>query len=141
MTSQEKETTHGAATKRARPLRVLCAEDDKHVAMMLRLALEHGGHHVEVVYDGNRALDCIASSPEAFDVLVTDNEMPELSGVHLVEKLRATNFAGKIVVHSSELHARDSAAYRALGVDFILTKPARLDLFLTVVEKAGGVAP
>lgn len=140
MTSRANELTRAAQASGARSLRVLCAEDDEHVATMLRFALERGGHHVELAKDGNEAFKRLADSSESFDVLVTDHDMPALSGLRLVEKLRAAHFAGKIIVHCSALRAQDAAAYRTLGVDHIFNKPVSLDKFLSVVQQLGTVA-
>jgi len=108
---------------------------------MLKYALEHDGHQVEHVADGKDAFARITSDLSFFDVLVTDHEMPVLSGRELVEKLRGTKFAGKIIVHSSELPMRDAAAYRALAVNHIFTKPISLSELLAVVQRLSAISP
>src|SRR4051812_17608607 len=96
-------------TKRGKRQRVLFAEDDAHVAAVMKLALERCGHRVEHVEDGKDAIERITAGREAFDLLLTDHEMPTVSGLRLVEQVRGTSFAGRIIVHSSELHMRDAA--------------------------------
>lgn len=136
-----KEASHFAAVNGGKLLRVLCAEDDDHVAHMLQSALEHAGHIVERAVDGQAALERITADFGYFDVLVTDHQMPRLSGRGLVEKLRDMAFAGKIIVHSSHLREFDAAAYRVLAVDHIFTKPMQLAELLRMVERIGGTAP
>ena len=120
---------------------MLCAEDDDQLAQMLQWALEHSGHVVERAVDGQAALDRIIADFDYFDLLVTDHQMPRLSGLGLVEKLREAGFAGKIIVHSSHLRELDANAYRALAVDHIFTKPVQLAELLVMVERIGGTAP
>ncbi len=141
MTRQRTDGDPGAIESGTGKLRILCAEDDEHVATMLRYALERSGHVVEQVGDGSDALTRINADPNRFALLVTDHEMPSVSGLQLVEEVRRTAFAGRIVIHSSELRAPDAAAYLALSVDHIFTKPARLEEFITVVNRLVGVAP
>jgi len=141
MNSQREEISHPAEASGRKRLRVLCAEDDDHLAWMLKMALERAGYSVERVADGQEAFDRIASNLDFFDLLVTDHEMPSVSGLALVGKLRNVSFSGRIIVHSSQLRARDAAAYRSFAVDHIFTKPVQLAELLRVIERMGGVAP
>ena len=123
-----------------RRLRVLCADDDKHIGDMLKHVPQSAGHYVELAEDGQSALQHITDG-KLFDVLVTDHEMPVLTGLRLVERLRALGFPGKIIVHCSELRPKEAAAFNALAVDHIIRKPVRLDDFLSVIQRLGNVAP
>ncbi len=105
------------------------------------MALARHGHSVVVAKDGREALEKIAAEDRTFDLVVTDNEMPNMDGFGLVQRLRESEFAGKIIVHCSELRPSDAARYRKLGVDLILQKPVPLVAFLTAVHQVGGVAP
>lgn len=136
-------TAHGegnpVSSHATRPklLRVLCAEDDEQVGSLVQFALEQAGHLVERAGDGQEALERITSDLEFFDVLVTDHQMPRLSGLGLVSKLRDTAFSGRIIVHSSRLTAAEAEAYRALAVDHFLSKPTELaELLITVQQVA-----
>ncbi len=133
--------TSAPSQRRLRKLRILCAEDDDHIALMLQCALEHAGHVVERAVDGQAALERITADTNSVDLLVTDHQMPRMSGRGLVEKLRGTAFAGKIIVHSSLLREFDAAAYRVLAVDYIFTKPVQLAELLGMLERMGGTAP
>lgn len=119
----------------ARPLRVLCAEDHPQMADVLRHFLRRAGHHPELVEDGQQALARLTLNPEAFDLLITDHQMPRLTGLGLVSKLRDTAFNGPILVFSSMLSAAEVAAYEALAVDHILTKPTQLETLLRVLQE------
>jgi two-component system sensor histidine kinase RpfC len=106
--------------------------------MVLRCVLERAGHRVESVDNGNVAFQRAIS--ESFDLVITDHEMPGLSGLELVGRLRGADFRGKIVVHSSVLRANDAKAYREFQVDRILTKPVTLNELITAIEEVAASA-
>lgn len=109
---------------RPKRLRVLCAEDHGQMAELIQQVLERAGHDVTCVADGREAWERIMENPFMFDAIVTDHQMPYLTGLELVRKLRAIGFDRKIIVQSSGLTAQEEAAFRRLGVDAILGKPA-----------------
>lgn len=125
--------TEGRRTKRT--LRVLCAEDDPSIREIMKMVLEKDGHQVELVGDVPRALQRIDGGAAHFDVVITDHEMPTGTGLEVVARLRKIGFAGRIVVHCSELKAVHAAAYRALAVEHFLVKPASLDKILAAVSR------
>ncbi|MGH8496711.1 MAG: response regulator [Gammaproteobacteria bacterium] len=67
--------------------RILIADDEPHVVRVLRLALERGGYRVETVPNGEAALERIRRSPP--DLLISDIQMPRLSGEQLCERIAA----------------------------------------------------
>ena|ERR1019366_2424559 len=135
MTTDEKGKPLLPRVSRSKTLRVLCAEDNEQIALVVRYALEDAGHFVECVEDGQTALERITSNLNFFDVLMTDHQMPCLSGLGLVSKLRDTAFSGTIIVHSSHLSTAEADAYRALAVDYIFTKPTELAALLTIIQQ------
>jgi CheY-like chemotaxis protein len=118
-----------------RILRILCAEDHEQICELLRKVLSDAGHDVECVFDGLAAWERLSSDPLAFDVLITDHQMPHLSGLGLVQKLRQTAFAGRIFVESGYLTAETEAAYLALRVDRIVRKTTRPEFITELIAK------
>jgi CheY-like chemotaxis protein/Tfp pilus assembly protein PilZ len=121
-------------------VRILVAEDNKLVASMYEAALHKlsedagtPGIGIEVARDGNEAFARLLRAP-AIDLLVTDVHMPGLSGVELVEKLRAEPaLAGLPVVAISSAGAEEQQALSRLGVTIFLHKPVRFaDLASTI---------
>jgi DNA-binding response OmpR family regulator len=104
-------------------LNILLAEDERSVAFSISFALKCNGHKVEIVNEGEEALARLIVEPRAFDLLITDNNMPRMTGVELVRRLRDASFHGKILVLSAHLSAENRAAYDALGVDGMIPKP------------------
>lgn len=117
-----------------RPLRILSADDEIYVGEFLNLVFSGAGHIIEHFPNGLAAWERISGAIDSFDVLITDNRMPELNGLELVELLRQAKFKGGIVVLSGSISWKDVESYRLLGVDTILGKTIKPDELLNAVE-------
>jgi len=120
------------------PLNILLAEDERSVAFSVSFALKADGHKIEIAIDGEQALSKLTAEPDAFELVITDNNMPRMTGVELVRRLRETPFRGKILVLSAHLSAENRAAYGALRVDGMIPKPFDLHQLRTVVKAMAG---
>lgn len=107
----------------ARGLRILYADDMPELLTLLRELLPRDGHQIETVDDGRAALERLRQAPGAFDLLITDHNMPGLNGLELVRQAREVPYAGKIIVFCSEFSEFVNDRYRLYGVDRILPKP------------------
>jgi len=67
-------------------LRLVLADDEAPTARVMSMALAKQGFDVEVCYNGEDALKAVLAQPP--DVLVTDIEMPVMSGQELCEQLQ-----------------------------------------------------
>ena len=103
-----------------RPLNVLAVDDEPFVAHSLLFALGSPARKLTIAFDGEEALAIIAAQTPPFDVFITDHQMPRVSGLELVQRVRAGNFPGKIVVLSAYLTEENRRIYSALKVDRIL---------------------
>ena len=79
-------------------MKILVCDDEPSVRNIISMILKSLEHQVVVACDGQEAFEKIQVNPAAFDFLITDNLMPRLSGVKLVEKLRALNLPMKIIM-------------------------------------------
>ena len=71
-----------------RPLSILAVDDDSLVLSNVAVMLEDLGHKVIAVGSGARAVEEIESMPH-IDVVITDQAMPVMTGLQLIEVLRA----------------------------------------------------
>ena len=69
-------------------LSILLAEDETLIAMTLAEALESAGHLVSIASNGAEALVQFRQSSVAFDILMTDLNMPFMTGEDLIQVLR-----------------------------------------------------
>ncbi|MCA9797398.1 MAG: response regulator [Candidatus Eremiobacteraeota bacterium] len=70
-------------------LKVLVVDDDQNVASVLSRLLRHLGCEVTTYVDSRAALEAFIAAPQTFDLLFTDQEMPELRGPELIRRCRA----------------------------------------------------
>jgi CheY-like chemotaxis protein len=128
-------TGKGSETEKNRVLKILCAEDHEQICELLKRVLSDAGHEVECVFDGQAAWDLLSADPSAFDVLITDHQMPRLSGLGLVQRLREIAFAGRIVIESGNLTPELEAAFLSLRVDRIVRKPLRPEVITELIAE------
>ena len=65
---------------------ILLVDDQPHVVRVIKLALERQGYATECASNGLEALEKL--SARAFDVVITDMEMPKMGGQALCEAMR-----------------------------------------------------
>ena len=101
--------------------RILIVEDDRSVARLLKLELEHRGLRVLCVHDGPSGLEAAAEFDPA--VIVLDIMLPGIDGVGVLKELRRRGNREPVI----RLTARDTPADKIhsldVGADDYLTKP------------------
>ncbi|MDF3057556.1 MAG: sensor hybrid histidine kinase [Rariglobus sp.] len=122
-------------------LRVLLVEDSEIVAFATQRMIESFGHEVHCATDGQAAWTELASRPGYHDMVFTDLNLPGVSGVELVRRLREARFGGRVVVYSGYFSSEHEAALTLLSVDALLQKPftrAQLGVLLEGAKKDEG---
>jgi two-component system KDP operon response regulator KdpE len=100
--------------------RVLVADDESAIRKVVRDALERAGHEVETAADGEEALDRFEGG--AFDLVITDWNMPALDGFEVVRRLRRSSSV-PILVLTVRSEERDKVRLLDAGADDYVTKP------------------
>jgi two-component system chemotaxis sensor kinase CheA len=95
------------------PKSILVAEDSITARTLLKNILESAGYRVKTAVDGAEAFGVLAS--ESFDLVVSDVEMPRMSGFDLTAKIRADKRLSSLPVVL--VTALDSRQDRERGVD------------------------
>lgn len=101
--------------------RLLYVEDEPMVRRTVMLALKYAGYTVITAKDGQEAWDTLQTEP--FDLLITDNEMPNLCGEELVVKVREHGFDLPIIIASSQLEFFLNPDNDWLQIAKVLPKP------------------
>jgi two-component system, OmpR family, alkaline phosphatase synthesis response regulator PhoP len=114
--------------------RVLVVEDEAHLAKGLSYNLEAEGHSVEVVGDGEAALDRLLGKKESFDAVVLDVMLPGKDGFTVATELReAKNFV-PVLMLTARGRPEDVLQGFASGADDYLPKPFELAILLARLE-------
>lgn len=118
-------------------LNILVVDDEESSVISVAFVLRHGGHTVDTAGNGNEALARLKEKALQYHILITDHAMPEVSGLQLMGRLRATGFRGKTVVLSAFLTRDLRESYQALGADCLISKPFDLADLRKAVENLG----
>ena len=103
--------------------RVLVVEDEHLVRDFLREMLETWGLRVTVAGDGLAARDVLVADPEGFDLLLSDQTMPRMTGIELAQAVRQLNPGLPIIMLSAWTEGISEAALAAVGVHALIAKP------------------
>jgi CheY-like chemotaxis protein len=105
-----------------RPTVIVVAEDHDDIRYVLKRSLERAGHRVVAAADGASALEAVREHQP--DLVVTDVDMPRMTGLDLCRAIRADDALRHIpiVVASGSLMPGDNQAEDA-GASATLLKP------------------
>ena len=104
-------------------IKVLLVEDDKNLCFILWSSLEQmiGGYQVTVATNGREGLEALER--EAFDVVVSDVEMPVMDGKEMTHAIRERHPNLAIILITGLTTARDVINGYQSGADFYIKKP------------------
>jgi len=114
--------------------RVLLVDDSVSIRKFVGQMLERAGFEVLTATDGAEALRRLAES--SVDAVITDLEMPRVSGYELIEDMRsrAATRALPVVVLTTRAGAKHVSLARRLGITHYVTKPVDEDAFVRLVD-------
>lgn len=103
--------------------RILIADDDEDIRLLIVMRLRRDGHDLQAVTDGQAAWEALRAG--GFDLAILDNSMPALTGLEVVERCRAEpGLAGlRILMVTALAQEQDVEGGLAAGADRYMTKP------------------
>ena len=125
--------------------RVLVVDDQLLIREAVSRYLTRQGYGVETAKDGLDGLEKLekkARDPEmAFELLITDINMPNLGGVELIHAIRNRQMRLKIIVFSAAFTEESLEELRLLSVDATLDKISMAEVLLDVVDRVLWLRP
>ena len=118
--------------------RILFVDDSTAVREASAKVLICSGYHVDVAEDGEAGWKALHAT--RYDLLITDHNMPKLSGVELVKKLRSAHMKLPVVLTSAALPTEELNQNPWLQFAATLLKPFTIDELLQTVKEALGAA-
>jgi DNA-binding response OmpR family regulator len=113
---------------------ILVVEDESHIADGIQFNLEQEGHEARVVANGADAVALLTDSTNAFDLVILDIMLPEMSGFEVTRRTRASGNYVAILMLTAKDETADVVRGLEEGADDYLTKPFRLDELLARVK-------
>src|ERR1700690_3487668 len=112
--------------------RVLLAEDVASISEPLSRALRREGYDVDVTADGPATLD--RALGEGVDLILLDIGLPELDGLEVCRRVRASGYAVPVLILTARADEVDLVVGLDAGADDYVTKPFRLAELLARVR-------
>jgi DNA-binding response OmpR family regulator len=113
--------------------RILVVEDDKMIRRLNCEVLTHSGYHVDTAEDGAAAWDALQLNH--YDLMITDNDMPKITGVELLQKILAANLNLPIIMATGILPEEEFTRYPWLQPNVTLLKPYTFEDLLAAVKE------
>jgi CheY-like chemotaxis protein/anti-sigma regulatory factor (Ser/Thr protein kinase) len=114
---------HGASAARFKRPSILLVDDQGTLARLGQRTLESAGFEVTAHTSSVHALESFRANPRHFDLLITDNSMPHMTGLELVEKILNLRPNLPVLMVSGVGESMPIEALRECGVTRLLSKP------------------
>ena len=115
--------------------RILVVDDDKDIRQLISQFLIRSGYEVDIAEDGAagwKMLHAVRYDPESYDLLITDNNMPNMSGLELIKRVRSERMILPIILASGS----EPVNTQWLQLAAVLPKPFSPDQLVQTVQEA-----
>ena len=102
---------------------ILCVDDEAHILHVVSLKLRNAGYHVLTAGDAEEAFEAASCSP--VDIVITDYQMPGVSGLALARRLHQEPGKRKLPIMLLTAHglSLEQGELAAAGIHYCLSKP------------------
>ena len=114
--------------------RVLIVDDEADMADMLSIGLERLGYATVAVQTPLMALEAIEEDPAAFDTLLTDQQMPAMSGMDLIRAAKRAAPHLRAILCTGNAAGMKEAELRSGGADAVLYKPVEIQAVAAAIN-------
>ena len=114
---------------------VLYLDDDDTLVFLVRRLLERRGFKVTTFTDQQEAIDAVRAKPDGFDLLMTDFNMPGMSGLDVARAVLAISPTLPVAVASGYITDELQVEAKAAGVQEVVFKTDAVEDFCTVVAR------
>ena len=117
------------------PAKIAYVDDEDSLLLLLRRALSRKGHTVTGYLSAEVALEEIRGEPERFDILITDLNMPEMSGIDFAKRVRESLPDLPILLTSGFVSDQVLSDAKSAGINRVVEKPNTLDDLCAVIQE------
>ncbi|MBF0235393.1 MAG: response regulator, partial [Desulfamplus sp.] len=96
--------------------------------------LHNRGYHLTLCEESRKALEIFKIQPENFDLVITDNTMPEMSGIELSMEIRKIRQDIPIIIITGNLLIKESDL-KKVGIQAFIQKPFDLKEIQIVIRE------
>ena len=117
------------------PRHILYLDDDDTLVFLVRRLLERRGYKVTALTDQNEAIEAVRSQPAGFDLVMTDYNMPGMSGLEVARAVLAISPDLPVALASGYITDELQAEALAAGVREVVFKTDAVEAFCEVVAR------
>lgn len=134
-------TQHSVREEIERSARILLAEDNPVNQKLAKMMLTKAGYQLEITGDGVEVVEKYKASPEKFDLIFMDVQMPKMDGMEAtaaIRKWEKNNLESKrIPIIATTAHAMKGYKEECIasGMDDYVTKPIKREIVFAMLEK------
>ena len=110
-------------------------DDDESLVYMVERLLKRRGYRVSAHTRQEEALQALRADPAAFDLVLTDYNMPGMSGLDVARELRAIRPELPVVVTSGFIDEALRTQAEGAGVRELIFKADSVDVFCNAVQR------
>ena len=114
---------------------ILVVDDEQSVARFLSDLLEGRGYEVTYLTSSRAAVTIFDTEPNGFDLVLTDQTMPEMSGIELAQVLLEKRADLPVILCTGYSDSVDEKQLGKLGIQGYVTKPIDIPVLLSLVEE------
>jgi CheY-like chemotaxis protein len=115
------------------PRRILVVDDDNDTRQLSVDVLAGSGYDVDAVMDGAAGWEALQAN--RYDLTITDNKMPKMTGLEMIEQLRSAHMTLPVIMATGHLPMVEFARRPWLKPDATLQRPFSNDDLLEAVKK------
>ena len=112
---------------------ILYVDDDEVVSLTMKALLERSGYQVTLHANGTDALAELAAHPSRFSLVISDFNMPDISGLRVAEQMRERHPQLPVIIASGYVTEELTERAAALGVKAVLMKQYSLERLVPLV--------
>ena len=121
--SADQAESEEAAAVHAGSGRILVVDDEPDIVAAAGIILEKAGYQVETRSNGQEALEAFWADPDRFDLIFTDQTMPQLTGVELAQEVMKVRPRLPVIICTGFSESITPEQIRELGIAELLMKP------------------
>jgi len=121
--------------------RILFVDDDVLLVRLGKDVLERLGYKVTPMYSSLEALATFQNSPDDYDVIITDQTMPGMTGFDLAKRMLQIRPNVPIILCTGYSDLVDESSATALGIKAFALKPLTNSAITRLIRKALGDTP
>jgi CheY-like chemotaxis protein len=119
-----------------RSVRILLAEDNPANQKLAQLILTKAGYQVEAASNGREAINRFFASPDQYDMILMDVQMPEMDGLRAARAIRKRGFGDvPIVAMTANAMRGDREKCIEAGMNDYIAKPVRRENVYEMIRK------